>query len=274
VGAAQVAAGAGSGTRRSLAVTRTLRSGARGVSHSHGEEEDMADERRSVVIVGGTAGIGRHLAQVLAKRGDEVVIAGRDRTRAQSAAAEIGGRTRGVAFDLAEPATIAGQLADVTKVDCLVLTAIERDNNSVREFDVGRASRLATIKLVGYLETAHALASRFTPAGSIVLFGGQARERPYPGSTTVTTVNGAVTSMVKTLAMELAPVRVNAIHPGIVGDSPALQGKTELLKMGLARTLTKRLVTMDDCVSAVLFLMENRGVDGVNLVVDSGWSLL
>lgn len=245
-----------------------------GVSHSDEEEEDMADERRSVVIVGGTAGIGRHLAQVLAKRGDEIVIAGRDRTRAQSVAAEIGGRTRGVAFDLAEPATIASQLADVVKVDCLVLTAIERDNNSVREFDLGRAQRLATIKLVGYLETAHALASRFTPEGSVVLFGGQARERPYPGSTTVTTVNGAVSSMVKTLATELAPVRVNAVHPGIVGDSPALQGKTELLKMGLARTLTKRLVTMDDCVSAVLFLMENRGVDGVNLVVDSGWSLL
>jgi len=233
----------------------------------------MAD-RRSVVIVGGTAGIGRHLAQTLANRGDEVMIAGRDKARAQTVASEIGGRTRGVAFDLAQPSTIAGPLADVAKVDCLVLTAIERDNNTVREFDIGRATRLATIKLVGYLETVHALAPRFTPNGSIVLFGGQARERPYPASTTVTTVNGAITSMVRTLAMELAPVRVNAIHPGIVGDSPALQGKTELLKMGIARTLTKRLVTMDDCVSAVMFLMDNQGVDGINLVVDSGWSLL
>ena len=233
----------------------------------------MAD-RRSVVIVGGTAGIGRHLAQTLANRGDEIVIAGRDKAKAQTVASEIGGRTRGVAFDLAQPSTIAGPLADVAKVDCLVLTAIERDNNTVREFDIGRATRLATIKLVGYLETVHALAPRFTPNGSIVLFGGQARERPYPASTTVTTVNGAITSMVRTLAMELAPVRVNAIHPGIVGDSPALQGKTELLKMGIARTLTKRLVTMDDCVSAVMFLMDNQGVDGINLVVDSGWSLL
>lgn len=233
----------------------------------------MADPR-SVVIVGGTGGIGRHLAQALAKRGDEVVIAGRDKARAQAVAAEIGGRTRGVGLDLAQPSTIAGPLADIAKVDCLVITAIERDNNTVRDFDIGRASRLATIKLVGYLETAHALSNRFTPDGSIVLFGGQARERPYPASTTVTTVNGAVTSMVKTLATELAPVRVNAIHPGIVGDSPALQGKTELLKWGIARTLTKRLVTMDDCVSAVIFLMENQAIDGVNLVVDSGWSLL
>ena len=62
---------------------------------------------------------------------------------------------------------------------------------------------------------------------SVLLFGGLAKEKPYPGSTTVTSVNGAVTTMVRTLAIELAPVRVNAIHPGIVGDSPtwAEQGR-------------------------------------------------
>lgn len=230
-------------------------------------------EQQSVVIVGGTAGIGRQLAQTLAKRGDEVVITGRDNARAQSIAAEIGGRTRGIGFDLAEPAKIAGQLAGVAKVDCLVLSAIERDANSVREFDVGRAIRLATLKLVGYVETIHVLAPRLTPNASIVLFGGQARERPYPGSTTVTAVNGAVTTLVRTLALELAPIRVNAIHPGIVGDSPAWSGKAEFLKIGISRTPTKRLATMDDCVGAVMFLMQNQAVNGVNLVVDGGWTL-
>jgi NAD(P)-dependent dehydrogenase (short-subunit alcohol dehydrogenase family) len=233
----------------------------------------MSDQR-SVVIVGGTGGIGRHLAQKLASRGDEVVITGRDPARAQAIAKEIGGRTRGIGFDLVQPTTIAKQLADLGKVDCLVLTAIERDNNTVREFDPTRALRLTTLKLVGYVETIHALVPRLTPNASIILFGGQARECPYPGSTTVTTVNGGITSLVKTLALELAPIRVNAIHPGIVGDSPALAGKTEFLKIGVQRTTTKRLPTMDDCVSAVTFLMENQAVDGVNLVVDAGWSLL
>lgn len=229
--------------------------------------------QQSIVIVGGTAGIGRHLAENRAKRGDEVVITGRDEARAKAVAAEIGGRTRGVGFDLAEPAKIAGRLADVGKVDSLVLAAIERDANTVRDFDVGRAIRLATLKLVGYIETIHALVPRLTPNASIVLFGGQARERPYPGSTTVTTVNGGVTSMVRTLALELAPIRVNAIHPGIVGDSPAWSGKAEFLNIGIARTPTKRLATMEDCVNAVLFLMENQSVNGVNLVVDGGWTL-
>jgi NAD(P)-dependent dehydrogenase (short-subunit alcohol dehydrogenase family) len=229
--------------------------------------------QQSIVIVGGTAGTGHHLAQTLAKRGDEVVITGRDKVRAQAIAAEIGGRTRGIGFDLAEPAKIAGALADVTKVDGLVLAAIERDNNSVREFDIGRAIRLATLKLVGYIETVHVLVPRLTPTASIVLFGGQARERPYPGSTTVTTVNGGVTAMVRTLALELAPTRVNAIHPGIVGDSPTWSGKAEFLKMGISRTPTKRLATMDDCVGAVMFLLENQAVNGVNLVVDGGWTI-
>ena len=202
------------------------------------------------------------------------MITGRAAARAQAIAKEIGGRTRGMGFDLASPATIAGQLANVAKVDGIVLTAIERDNNSVREFDVGRAIRLATLKLVGYVECIHVLLPRMTPHASIVLFGGQARERPYPGSTIVTTVNGGITSMVRTLALELAPIRVNAIHPGIIGDSPAWSGKTEFLKMGLSRTTTKRLATMDDCVGAVMFLMENPAVTGVNLVVDSGWAVL
>lgn len=233
-------------------------------------------DQKSVVIVGGTAGIGRHLAQKLANRGDKVVITGRDSARAQAVATEIGGGTRGIGFDLAKPAAIAGRLADldIDKIDSLVISAIERDDNTVREFDVGRANHLVTLKLVGYVETVHVLSPRLTKDASIILFGGQARERPYPGSTTVTIVNGGVTSMVRTLALELAPIRVNGIHLGIVGDSPALSGKDELLKIGVARSPTKRLVTMDDSVHAVMFLMENRSVDGINLVVDAGWAVI
>jgi NAD(P)-dependent dehydrogenase (short-subunit alcohol dehydrogenase family) len=64
---------------------------------------------------------------------------------------------------------------------------------------------------------------------SAVLFGGLASERPYPGSTSITTVNGAVSSLIRTLAVELAPVRFNAIHPGIISDSPAWSDKKEAI---------------------------------------------
>jgi len=233
----------------------------------------MASQGSSVVI-GGTSGIGKQLAGVLARRGDEVIVTGRDAARAQAAAKEIGGATRGLAVDLAEPASIAGRLADIGAVRNLVIAAIERDDNSVRKFDVARAQRLVTLKLVGYPEVVHALATRLTPEASIVLFGGLAKELLYPGSTTVTTVNGGVNNMVKTLAVELSPVRVNAVHPGIVGDSPAWAGKPpEVLQRVVARTPLGRLVTMDEVVGTVLFLLDNRGINGVNLYVDGGWLL-
>lgn len=228
----------------------------------------------SVVVVGGTAGLGKEVARHYAKQGREVVIAGRDQGRAAGVADELGGRTRAVALDLARPHEIAARLAEVGRVDGLVISAIERDQNTVRDYDVGRAIRLATLKLVGYTEVVHALASRLADTSSVVLFGGLAKERPYPGSTTVSTVNGGVTAMVRTLAIELAPVRVNAIHPGIVGDSPYWADKREMLEKVRARTPTGRLVTMQDIVDAVVTLLENPAINGVDLYVDGGWVLL
>ena len=228
----------------------------------------------SAVIIGGTSGIGKELAKALAKRGEDVVITGRDQARAQAAAAEVGGRTRGLAVDLARPEAIAAALAGSGPVKSLVIAAIERDDNSVRKFDIARATRLVTLKLIGYTEAIHVLAPKFDKEASIVLFGGLAKERPYPGSTTVTTVNGGVNNMIKTLAVELAPVRVNAVHPGIVGDSPAWSGKPpEVLQRVIDRTPLKRLVTMNEVVGAVIFLLDNKAVNGVNLYVDGGWML-
>jgi NAD(P)-dependent dehydrogenase (short-subunit alcohol dehydrogenase family) len=227
----------------------------------------------ATLIVGGTQGLGRRLAEHYAERGRDVIITGRDADRAQSIAGEIGHGTRATAFDLTQPTEIADTLGSIELVDHVVLAAIERDANSVRDYDIDRALRLATLKLVGYTETLHCLHSRMHEGTSVLLYGGLAKERPYPGSTTVTAVNGAITSMVRTFATELAPVRVNALHPGIVGDSPAWINAGEMLERVQERTPTRRLVTMDDVTDAAVFLLENRSVNGVNLAVDAGWLL-
>jgi NAD(P)-dependent dehydrogenase (short-subunit alcohol dehydrogenase family) len=226
----------------------------------------------NVVIVGGTQGQGRELAQSYADDGRDVVVTGRDQARAEAAASEIGGNTRGLGFDLAEPHAIADQLAEVGDVDHLVLAAIERDVNNVHEYDIDAALRLVTLKLVGYTEVIHRLAPRLGEDSSILIFGGLARDRPYPGSTTVTTVNGGVTSLVNTLVTELAPTRINAVHPAIVGDSPQwVDMPAERRHALVERTPTGRLVTMADVVNASRFLLENRAVNGINLRVDGGW---
>jgi len=227
-----------------------------------------------VVIVGGTRGIGRELARAYAERGDDVVVTGRDAGRAAEAAAGIGGAARGIALDLAEPGAIARALADVGPVRHLALVAIDRDANRAKEYDLERALGLVTLKLVGYTETIHALLDRMTDDASILMFGGLAKDRPYPGSTTVSTVNGGVTGMVHTLAVELAPIRVNAIHPGIVGDSPMWRDNEQMIESVTNRTPIGRPVTMAEIVGAARFLLENGGVNGVNLAVDGGWMLL
>ena len=227
----------------------------------------------NVVIVGGTQGLGRELAQSYADGGRDVVVTGRDLARAQAAANEIGGRTRGIAFDLAEPHAIADRLAELGTVDYLVLAAIERDTNSVRDYDIDGALRLVTLKLVGYTEVIHTLIPRLGADSAILIYGGLARDRPYPGSTTVTTVNGGVTSLVRTRVTELAPTRVNALHPAIVGDSPQWRDMPEeRLQALVQRTPIGRLVTMAEVVAASRFLLENQAINGINLVVDGGWT--
>jgi NAD(P)-dependent dehydrogenase (short-subunit alcohol dehydrogenase family) len=229
----------------------------------------------SVVVVGGTVGLGRELAQAYADESREVVVTGRDQGRADAAAKEIGGSARGIGFDLAAPHTIAAALADVGPVDHLVLAAIERDTNNVRDYDIESALRLVTLKLVGYTEVIHTLLPRLGESSSILIFGGLARDRPYPGSTTVTTVNGGVTSMVRTLVIELAPRRVNALHPAIVGDSPQwVDMPDERRKALVDRTPIGRLVTMAEVVDASRFLLENEAVNGINLAVDGGWTCM
>ena len=228
-----------------------------------------------LVVVGGTTGLGKEVAHRYAEQGREVVITGRDPHRAEKVASELGGSARGLGFDLAEPEQIGQALVDVGLVQHLVLAAIERDDNRVRNFDIKGAIRLTTLKLVGYTEVVHQLVDRLTTDASILVFGGGAKDRPYPGSTTVSTVNGGVLGLTRTLAIELAPIRVNSIHPGIVSDSPFwIEKPPDVLEGFRTRTPTGRLCTMDDIVEAVLFLLENRAMNGVDLRIDGGWLIM
>jgi NAD(P)-dependent dehydrogenase (short-subunit alcohol dehydrogenase family) len=215
--------------------------------------------------------LGKDLARHYVQKGYPVVVTSRDAGRAEAAARELGGETRGVSVDLSEPHGIAPALGDIGDVQHLALVAVYRDNNKARDYNVDEAIKLVTLKLVGYTECVHVLASKMREDSSILIYGGLARDQPYPGSTTITTVNGGVASLINSLALELTPIRVNAIHPGQVSDTPNwMKQPKEVLDNLKSRTALGRLVTTADVTHAAVFLLENRGVTGINLRVDGG----
>lgn len=221
-------------------------------------------------MVGGSSGLGHAIAQRAADRGDAVVITSRDKTKAHAVAVEIGGATSGIVLDLASPDTIEQALAGITDVDHVVISAIEQTTNTIANFDIAEAIKSLTIKLVSYAEVVRVLHARFRPGAAVVLFGGLAKERPYPGSTMVTTINAGVSGLTRTLAREIAPFRVNALHPGLVGDSPKWIDHATT-HPAVARTPIGRLITTDEVADATEFLLRNGGMNGQDLHLDGGW---
>jgi NAD(P)-dependent dehydrogenase (short-subunit alcohol dehydrogenase family) len=220
------------------------------------------------MVVGGSSGIGLFIAERMARRGDGVVLTSRDQGRADAAAGQVGDGCRGIGLDLARPETIEEAVADLGPLDHLVITAMEQGANRFATFDTLAATVAVTVKLVGYTETVRALRSRLNPGGSVVLFGGVAKDRPSPGSMMVTAFNGGVNALVKSLAIELAPHRVNAVHPGVVGDSPKWRHVPDHPQV--PRTPIGRLVTMHEVADATDFLLTNGGINGQNLEINGG----
>jgi NAD(P)-dependent dehydrogenase (short-subunit alcohol dehydrogenase family) len=230
-----------------------------------------------IVIVGGTAGLGYALTAACQAQGCTVTITGRNQQRAEDAAHTLGEGVQGIALDLTDQASITAALTSIERIDHLALVAIERHFNTIREYDSTAADRLVRVKLVGYAEVVYQAVPKLAPTASITLFGGVAALRPYPGSTMVSTANAGVTGLTTTLAKELAPIRVNTISPGVIGDTPTYEKRSpsviKMLDDAAAQTYAKRLGTTAEIVHALLFLMDNEYIDGIDLIVDGGLHL-
>jgi NAD(P)-dependent dehydrogenase (short-subunit alcohol dehydrogenase family) len=226
------------------------------------------------VLIGATQGIGREMAAEYARQGANVVITGRTAERATDVAGELSkngtGTVTGLPLDLTRPGEIVAALTAIGRVDRLVIIGMIRDHNSLADYNVARAIDLAVTKVVGYTAVVSALAPRLAPDASIVLFGGMAKEYPHPGSTTVSAVNAAVTGLVRTMSVELSPVRVNAIHTGPIEDSPYWTENPAMLDTYRKLSLTGRLGTMSDVVNACVFLLESPIANGIDLHADGG----
>ena len=133
------------------------------------------------LVVGGSSGLGRFIAEHLAEQGDDVIITSRNTKRAQEVAAEIGGTTRGLAVTLAQPATIAAALAGIDEVDNVVVTAFAPTPITLNDFDITAAIAAITVKLVGYTEVVRCLHGRMGEHAAVCSSGDWPRTSHIPG---------------------------------------------------------------------------------------------
>ncbi|HZZ47057.1 MAG TPA: SDR family oxidoreductase [Pseudonocardia sp.] len=162
-------------------------------------------------------------------------------------------------------------------LDHVVSTASARARGRLR--DLSRASVLASLdtKVIGPLMLAKHLGPRINEGGSFVLFSGVAALKIAVGTLAVAITNGAADTLTRSLAVELAPVRVNAISPGVIDtgawDALGEQGKADLFTHQAERNPARRIGTTDDIAGAVLFALTSTFLTGVTLAVDGGEAL-
>ncbi|ALO99660.1 Short chain dehydrogenase [Streptomyces hygroscopicus subsp. limoneus] len=236
----------------------------------------MTTQERSgqrIVVIGAGSAIGRQLARTASAEGAELVLAGPDLGKLKETAGELTGPWRTVEFDITDDAS-AARLADETgPFDHLVSTAAVPANGPLAALDPADVRRAFAAKVIGPLLLAKHLAGQAREGGSFTFFSGVAAWRPAPERTVMATTNGALAFLVQALAVEIAPLRVNAVSPGIV-DSGAWD-KLGDAKPGFLRRIAdtnpaRRVGTADDVVKAVLFAMDNPYVTGTVLHVDGG----
>ncbi len=238
--------------------------------------KDSLDGRR-LVVVGAGSNIGRAIARTASAAGADLVLAGPDAGRLRATAAELAGPALIQPVDLADEGSIAALAERVGPFDHLVSTAAMPANGPLATLELADVQRAFAAKVIGPLLLAKHLAGQVEEGGSFVFFSGVAAWRPAPERVVMATTNGALAFLVEALAVELAPVRVNAVSPGIV-DSGAWDGLAErkdpFLRSIAERNPARRVGSPDDLVQAVLYAIGNPYVTGTVLHVDGGHRLV
>jgi NAD(P)-dependent dehydrogenase (short-subunit alcohol dehydrogenase family) len=225
-----------------------------------------------VLVVGRDSGIARAVVLAARDAGAKVTAAGRDKDTLAAAYAGEPAISTGI-VDLTDEVSIATLGEQLGGVDHVVSTASARARGRLADLDRDAIRLSFDTKVIGPLMLAKHLAPRMNPGGSLVLFSGVAAAKITVGTLGVAITNGAVDVLVRSLALELAPIRVNAIAPGVIdtGAWDALgEGKADYLAEMTARNPARRIGTVGDIADAALFAMTSTFLTGQTLRIDGG----
>jgi NAD(P)-dependent dehydrogenase (short-subunit alcohol dehydrogenase family) len=228
---------------------------------------------QTVLVIGRGSGLARAVVLAAQEAGARVVAAGRDAAALTAAyAGEPGISTETV--DLTDEASIAALGERLGTVDHVISTASARARGRVGDLDRDAIRRSFDTKVTGPLMLAKHLAPRMSSGGSFVLFSGVAAAKIAVGTLGVAITNAAADTLARSLALELAPIRVNAISPGVIDtgawDAFGEQGKADYFAGISARNPARHIGTPDDIAQAVLFALTNTFLTGQTLHVDGG----
>jgi NAD(P)-dependent dehydrogenase (short-subunit alcohol dehydrogenase family) len=238
-------------------------------------EHFMDLQQQRVVVIGGSSGIGLAVSRAAIDAGGEVVIASSRQSSIDTALTQLGSRATGQTLDVLDPTTIGTFFGSLARIDHLVYTAGDPLSlMAISDLDLTSARRFFEIRYFGALNTIHAALPNLHSGGSITLTSGSAAERPGPGWALAASVCGAMNSLTKALAVELAPIRVNAVAPGVVRSplwSQLSAADRNAMYDGLAQSLpVGRVGEVDDIAAAYLYCMTQDYGTGTVIHADGG----
>jgi NAD(P)-dependent dehydrogenase (short-subunit alcohol dehydrogenase family) len=227
-----------------------------------------------VVIIGATSGIGLATARLLASKGAAVTIVGRDRAKLDAALSELGPRARGYTADASDLAALEDLFANIGGFDHLVIAASGGAGaGSFASLDPGVLKRGFDGKFWTQWNAARAGLPHIAPDGSITFVTAASSRLANPGTSGLAAINGALDHMAQTLARELAPIRVNAVSPGVV-ETPWWDDKPKDLFLSASRRAPLgRAGRPEELADAIAFLIGASFITGVILDVDGGLHL-
>jgi NAD(P)-dependent dehydrogenase (short-subunit alcohol dehydrogenase family) len=233
---------------------------------------------QTVVVLGGSAGIGLETARRARAEGADVVLVGRDPERLERAAGEVEA-TRTAAFDAGDPPALARFFGDLeSPVDHVMVTAGRPHYGRLSEMDSEEIRRALDEHPALALEVARHAPGKVRPGGSLVFMGGTGARRPRVGLAIASTVTNAMPALIANLALEVAPIRVNLVAAGFV-DTPLsaslLGGDLDQRREELRSTLPiGRVVGPADVGALAVHLMTNTALTGATYDIDGGQQLL